>query len=232
MSTVVRLFVSRNRENNNEECLISLLEYKGYTVEGMSLLSIQYRILPHLPHTDWLFFYSKNGLDALLSQFSVDALSGKKLAALGEGTAKRMRDFGLKCRFVGDGIPESTARAFTETAGKDTVTFIRASHSNNSILNLMPANSACFDLIAYDNQIVSPADLAQHDVAVITSSLNARAYYKFMGSEAGPVICIGRPTAKTAKELGLAVIGSSPSPVNRLFAEYIDQAIRQTDLNL
>lgn len=191
----------------------SLLESEGWQVAGQSL--INFKALPfELPRSlDWLFFYSKQGVKAFCEQVPARAWPGCRLAAIGPGTAQHLADYGHRPDFVGNGVPEATAKAFAEAAQGKLVAFVQARNSRQSVQRLLAGALNALSLIVYEN--APKADVRQQDAAVLvfTSPMNARAYFRQWPLMAGQqLVAIGPPTATALAELGLqAAVADEPT---------------------
>lgn len=213
----VRIFITRKL--SDADFLYSSFLAHGFALAGRSLIKIQALKIEALPDSTWLFFYSKNGVEVLCNAELLPLIKKKKVAALGTGTARALKQYGIEPDFIGNGIPDDVAENFIQMAQGQAITFIRAAKSKSSIAKRMPETIVSKELIAYENTIDKDAEVPFHDFAILTSSLNAKAYARF-AEKLKPVICIGRPTADTAISLGLNVLGVSPLPDEETLFHY------------
>lgn len=193
----------------------SLLESEGWQVAGQSLINFKALPFELPPSLDWLFFYSKQGVKAFCEQLPARAWPGCRLAAIGPGTAQNLETYGHKPQFVGNGLPEATAKAFAEVAKGQLVAFVQARNSRQSVQRLLTRALNALSLIVYENEPKS--DLLQQDAAVLvlTSPMNARAYFRQWPLLPGQqLVAIGQPTATALAELGLrAAMADEPTEV-------------------
>lgn len=207
------VFISR--ELSPSSPFRSLLEAEGWQVAGQSL--IDFKTLPFElpPSLDWLFFYSKQGVKAFCEQVPARAWPGCRLAAIGPGTAQHLADYGHRLDFVGNGLPETTAKAFAEVGKDQLVAFVQARNSRQSVQRLLAGALNALSLIVYDN--APKPDLRQQDadVLVFTSPMSARAYFRQWPLMPGQqLVAIGQPTAAALAELGrTAVMADEPTEV-------------------
>ena len=135
----MNVFISRTQFSDSD--FRQMLEAEGIAVHGEALIDIHTVPFETIPEGDWLFFYSKSGVQHFFSQLSsIDELA-KKLAVMGPGTAKALARFGMHADFVGDGVPLPTAEAFVEQAKGQTVVFVRAEQSRCSVQRLLKMRS-------------------------------------------------------------------------------------------
>lgn len=171
-----------------------------------SLLEIQPIILDKIPTGDWFFFYSKNGIRSLHDQCSTDeweALKKKDIhwAAIGEGTAAAMKDYGIGCDFIGSGEFETTSEQFLKSCSpSETVVFFRALHSKNSLFIKISKHRQSSHIAVYDNKIISK-NYPPFDVGIYTSSRNAEGFFRQNKHPRLACIAIGEPTRKTLVKL-------------------------------
>ena len=179
-----KVFISRNL--NKKSKFIKQLELEGLEVIGRSL--IQFSLIPFekIPHSDWVFFYSKNGVkyfleginkEALLKFKSLIKIQTTKLATIGSGTAMELANAGFPPHFIGHGDPSKTASDFLKLTKGKRVLFVRAKNSRKSIQNLLEAQIEVLDLVVYQNQSKSHFSLPECEYLVFTSPLNVKAYF-------------------------------------------------------
>ncbi|MEM9821804.1 MAG: uroporphyrinogen-III synthase [Bacteroidota bacterium] len=219
-----RLFISR--ELASDGFLMKQLLAHDFEVKACSLL--EFKAIPFLvvPPCDWIFFYSKNAVAFFLDQ--QDSLdSNVKLAAFGPGTARALHQRNQATDFVGNGKVEDTASRFTEVALHQTVLFPRALHSLQSIQRRMPATVESIDLIVYSNTIRPNFDLPETDFLVLTSPMNARAYFaRYTPTPQQKILAIGPSTAKALLELGIEKVAIAPSPSEASIWDLLQELIQ------
>jgi uroporphyrinogen III methyltransferase/synthase len=148
-----------------------------------------------------------------------------RIAAVGPKTAAALAEAGREVDFVPSAYEgETLAAELPLTAGAH-VLLPRAAQGGNEIVDLLRARGATVDdLPIYDTvpPVVSDADVRaarDADLLTFTSGSTARNFVEAIGSPLPetPVICIGPATEKTAREIGLNVVGvASPHTIEGL----------------
>ena len=225
MATGKRIFISR--EQNAGSVFFSILTSRGFEVHGESLIEFAAVPFKGIPASDWIFFYSKNGVKFFFEQ--VLNLPGwgevtpmPKLAAIGPGTADYLEENFGHPQFVGDGQAKTTAGQFLKKAKGQRILFPRAKNSRRSVQEWMAGKAELIDLIVYDNIPKKNIGLAGFDYLVFTSPLNAQAYFsndKFL--EEQTVVAIGQTTAAALMDLGIRKILRAKSPSEEHLAEVV-----------
>lgn len=132
------------------------------------------------PNTQWLFFYSKKGVEYFLQQSN---FQGFKLAAFAPKTAKFIREkTNCDLDFVGDGKAENTASMFVELVKEDSVCFVIGRNSLRSVQGQFKDRHSWTELIVYDQKIKKDLKLAHYDLAILTSPMNVQAFIENMGT--------------------------------------------------
>lgn len=191
------VFISRTLTGHSP--LKRRLSAAGFQVHGESLIRFSGLPFDKLPESDWIFFYSSNGLRFLLEELDRKKMKlpvSVKLAAMGKGTAASMVAMGLKPDFVGHGRPDATARAFLRVAEGQNILFARALRSAKSVQNLLSPYINIVDLPVYKNDIRLNVDIPYTDYVILTSSMNVDAFFQSRRPDARQTyLAIGRPTA-------------------------------------
>jgi len=96
----------------------ALLE-KGAIVDDVILYRNQYITYSDIPDFDVVFFASASAVDAFMTQFDVNVLSGKFTLAIGAPTAQTLEKYGVQCDCVADkatvpGAIDALARSFMQ----------------------------------------------------------------------------------------------------------------------
>jgi uroporphyrinogen-III synthase len=190
------------REVDTDGPLYAALTDRGWALQGCSLIEFSAEPVTALPQSDWLFFYSKNGVRFLLSQVSKDQLRTYRLAAIGKGTAAMLEAYDLHVAFTGTGKPESTARAFERAAAGSSVTFVQARHSKRSVESMLSEKVTACTLIVYNNVSKKNAHIPKADLYIFTSPLNVEAFAaQHAAPEPGRVLAIGPSTARAIEHI-------------------------------
>ncbi|HKK75308.1 MAG TPA: uroporphyrinogen-III synthase [Saprospiraceae bacterium] len=179
------------------------------------------------PPADWLFFYSKKGV-----QYFMRTLRdrGQKLntpvAVLGLGTLNALKEFGKSADFAGNGRPEEVAAAFKKIAAGQRVLFVRAQQSRRSIQKLLEGEVIVEDLIAYANEIRLPQRDVRGDYLLLTSPMNAEAYAQKCELNAAEIIvAIGQTTAAKLKVLGADQVEVAARPDEAAMLERLTEKL-------
>ena len=216
MAVQKRIFISRNL--TIESAFYALLNNKA-SIEAQSLINFEAVPIPQTPVSDWLFFYSKKGLDFGWPHLrTLNPLP--KIAVLGAASAEYLEQrFGQVADFVGMGTPIPTAKAFLEVASGQRVCFVQAQNSRQSIAQLLGTQIQTQSLVVYNNCPKTTLDIPPCDILVFTSPLNVQAYYQqYSIQKQQKVIAIGQTTAKALTELGLTTYTIAPAPHERALA--------------
>ena len=177
------------------------MEQEGIEVFGTSL--IKYNALPfgEVPTVDWIFFYSKKGVQFFLEGLKRPLSPTVQLATMGAGTATGLIENGYQPIFIGTGEPNSTAKRFLKYAKTQKVLFPRAKVSRMSIQSVLKEQIEVYDLVVYDNIPKVSIQISTVSCLVFTSPLNAQIYFKHYLYEGQLVIAIGPTTAKALAKL-------------------------------
>lgn len=194
-----RVFITRKLEENSP---LRKLRKQGFEVFGDSLLLLQYIAFEPPESFDWLFFYSQHGARAFFEQVDPTTISTKKVAAFGPKTAAIVEEF-VPCQFIGNGRGIDTAAAFEWVAKDSRTVFARAKHSMRSVQQRL-VSIEVMDLVTYHNSIKPDIHVADHDIAVLTSPLNAQSYLSATEPRGTQrFIAIGESTKSVLVHLGI-----------------------------
>jgi uroporphyrinogen-III synthase len=189
----VRVIVTRPRDQAGP--LVARLEERGHEVVECPLIEIERTSDEPIDAAgyDWLVVTSPNGADEI-------ARRGRNLppvAAVGPGTAERLREHGIEPAFVPrvssqDGLLDE----FPQPAGR--VLFAAAEGSRRRPIEQLGADFVPL----YRTHLLAPAP-PDGDVVVLASGSAARAYAAVGGR--APAVSIGPQTSSVAEGLGLTV---------------------------
>jgi uroporphyrinogen-III synthase len=207
----MKVFISRKLSEHS--IFKEKLSSKGVEVVDESLLEFSPLNFEIPQNFDWIFFYSKNGVEFFF-QKKVMLSSNVKLAAIGAATSDVIfKHSGLKADFIGDGIPETTAEAFKKIAAEKTVLFVRAEASKKSIQQILINELNVLELIVYKNVPKNDFPKSDANILLFTSSLNAEAYLKKYPLDSNQQLAaIGKPTAETLMAMGYTEVYITDSP--------------------
>jgi len=199
-----RIFISRVLDPDSP--LNQIGQIHPVQLTGESLIHIEPIDVPKLPVTDWIFFYSKNGVESFAKQWQSKWMSSihndnVNWAAMGEGTATAMTGWGIHCDFVGYGDTEQIAEKFLKRCNPyESVLFIRATHSRNLLYEIVSRHREATSIAIYDNFLLDK-QFPPMDIGIFTSSRNAIAYFENNPAPLLASIAIGKPTAETLLSL-------------------------------
>jgi uroporphyrinogen-III synthase len=189
----VRVIVTRPRDQAGP--LVARLEARGHEVVECALIEIERTSDEPVDAAgyDWLIVTSPNGADEI-------ARRGRNLpqvAAVGPGTAERLREHGIEPAFVPrvssqDGLLDE----FPQPAGR--VLFAAAEGSRRRPIEQLGADFVPL----YRTRLLTP-EPPDGDVVVLASGSAARAYAAVGGS--APAVSIGPQTSSVAESVGLTV---------------------------
>lgn len=199
---MTKIFISRKLEKNSP----FLQKMVNLDVEITDRSLIQFNAIPFgaLAKTDWLFFYSKKGIQYFFENYSTKKKL-TKIAVIGQASASFLfNNYNIKPDWIGSGIPKTTAIDFEPIAKGQKVLFIQAKNSKQSIQKLLQNKIQGLSLVVYNNQAKTDFDLPLVDILVFTSPLNIKAYFnKYPYIATQKIICIGTSTASELKQYAI-----------------------------
>ncbi len=171
---------------------------------------------------DWIVFTSPSGVriffEQLAGKWDIRLLAGSKIAAIGEGTRKALREHGLITDFVPSVYDGDTlgAELAALCSGGERILIPRAAIGNKALPEALRAvpGTAVYDVPIYDtryarNAVVDEKKMIENgeiDYAVFTSASTVRG---FAGALEGldftkvNAVCIGKQTRAAAEALGM-----------------------------
>lgn len=217
--TPQRIFISRDLDKNN--FLYRTLTGHGYEVNGISLISTKPVPFSEIPHTDWIFFSSKHGVQHFFSG-KPEPAPGIRFGVTGKGTERMLRSFGKTADFIGDDPePSETGKKFIRFTSGQSVLFVNAEESLRTIQQEFPATAKIQELIVYRTDL-NPQTIAYADILVFTSPSNVRAFLmKNTTSLEQKIIAIGNSTARELEMNGIRSYITSHGPEETALAETI-----------
>jgi len=215
--------VTRAREQASE--LRWQLEWLGAEVLELPAIVIEPIELdvPPLEPYSWIVFTSANGVDAFFEQLAIEqrdarALAGARIAAIGPGTADRLRHRGLRADLVPDRyVAEAFVDAFPPPESASArVLVARAEQARDVLPDGLRERGYEVDVLpvyrtvkaAPDAEMLARVRRGDVDAITFTSSSTVKNFCDAVGELADPqplVVSIGPITSKTAKERGLRV---------------------------
>lgn len=143
---------------------------------------------------EWAVVTSTNGADEVARR----ARNLPKVAAVGPGTAERLRAHGIEPAFVARvSSAEGLVAEFAKPAGR--VIYLAAEHSRRAPIDALGA-----DFVPLYATVLLHPEPPEGDVVVLASGSAARAYAGVGGG--APAITIGPETSNVARAVGLTVV--------------------------
>jgi hydroxymethylbilane synthase len=190
------VFISRDKKDCAE--LEQRLAALRVNLLAQSFIRIEHvAFSPAIPPTDWIFFSSKNSVQAFFAQSP--QLENQRFAAVGKGTAELLKQY-VKVDFIGEHIDTTiTAQEFKTVVGAGSVLFPQSDISRKTIESTF-ASSQVIPLVCYSTQELK-INLDPADIYVFTSPSNVRAFYRLnsIPSDA-KVMAFGYPTQQALSE--------------------------------
>jgi uroporphyrinogen-III synthase len=193
----VKVIVTRPRDQAGP--LVQRLEALGHEVVECPLIEIERTSDEPIDASgyDWVIVTSPNGADEV-------ARRGRNLprvAAVGPGTAERLRELGIEPAFVPRVSSQDGLLAeFPQPPGR--VLFTAAEGARRRPIDVLGADFVPL----YRTRLLSP-EPPDGDVVVLASGSAARAYAAVGGR--APAVTIGPQTSRVAESLGLSVVGEA-----------------------
>lgn len=232
MMAKTRIFISRDLEASTE--FVSALKPYPVQVSGKSLLQIELLDFDWAKLTgfNWLFFYSSNGVKALLRMLDAghSLPHGIKLGCIGSGTAKTLNEAGLHCNFIGTGDAPNSATAFLQELGTGTVLFLRAAQSEKAMQIELAGRAQMDDLVVYQNKFIADIPRLEADILVFTSPLNAQAWYSTNPvQDRQHVIAIGKTTQRALAALNIPSVILAERPDELALAQCVISLLQKNN---
>jgi uroporphyrinogen-III synthase len=190
----MRVIVTRPRSQAGP--LLDRLEAIGCEIVECPLIEIERTSDEPVDATgyDWLVVTSPNGADELARRLVGER---PRVAAVGPGTAERLREHGIEPAFVPrESSQDGLLREFPRPAGR--VLFAAAEGARRGPIDALGADFVPL----YRTRLLAPEPPAG-DVVVLASGSAARAYAGIGGS--APAVSIGPETSRVARSVGLEV---------------------------
>lgn len=191
MMKTKRIFLSRALSENSP--FIQLSEY-GYEIIAKSLIEFKQIDFTEHPKTDWIFFYSKRGVEYYFNQKKLD--KSIEYAVMGPGTASAFyRMTGMSPKFTGQGNPKIISETFKQFESGKSILFVKAEDSKDSVQELIGATMSILELVVYENKKKTNLNIQKCDILVFTSPKNFEAYIACHELTDEKVIAIGQTTS-------------------------------------
>jgi uroporphyrinogen-III synthase len=195
----LKVVVTRPRDQAGP--LVARLEALGHEVVACPLIEIVRTTDEPVDAAgyDWIVITSPNGADEIARR----GRNLPKVAAVGPGTAERLREHGLEPAFVPRvSTQEGLVAEFPRPSGR--MLFAAAENSRRGPIDALGADFVSL----YATRLLMP-DPPEGDVVVLASGSAARAYAAIGGDV--PAVSIGPQTTLVAQSVGLAVVAEARS---------------------
>ena len=195
----MKVIVTRPRDQAGP--LVARVEALGHEVVECPLIEIERTSDEPIDASgyDWVIVTSPNGADEIARR----GRNLPKLAAVGPGTAERLREHGLEPAFVPRiSSQEGLIAEFPRPPGR--VLFAAAENSRRGPIEELGADFVPL----YATRLLAP-EPPEGDVVVLASGSAARAYAAVGGR--APAVSIGPQTTRVAESVGLAVVSEAAS---------------------
>ena len=201
------------------------LEAAGFVVKGISLLKFSAISFNKIPPSDWIFFYSKNGVKFFfkgMEEANLNVAEHMRWGAMGKGTAEVLAKKVTQIDFIGQGNILQTATDFLARANGQIILFPQATNSRQTIQRILEDNIIQKDLIVYRNEPKKRLNIPDADILVFTSPMNVKAYFKDkVLFDDQKVFAIGRTTAKALVSIGIEEFNIAAEPSEEALVEVI-----------
>lgn len=211
----MRLFISR--ELSADSPFYETFRDLNIEIQAESLVAFGLLPFAHLPISDWIFFTSRQSVLFFFQGLKAAAIpfpAGTKLAVMGEGTAKALRESGYAPDFIGNGDPQMVGESMGLLAKGGTILFPRALQSRETVQKIIGEWANAIDLVVYDNQPRMDLPIISADALVFTSPLNVEAYFSKQKVVSQPIFfAIGATTRQALldKNIDKVWIPATPS---------------------
>lgn len=192
----LKIFISRKIE---EGSLLKKLERSGHSLLGFGGVDFSSVQFSSFPQTDWIFFYSKNGIiffSEQLTKEEIQGLKSKKIGVMGQASAAILQNrLGMPAHFIAGGDQADDEIKFTKATEGESVLFIEADISLKRFQKRnLPSHHS---LVVYKNEIIENLHLPGADIYIFTSPLNAKAFLEHnKPAQNATLIAIGPTTKK------------------------------------
>jgi len=144
------------------------------------------------PSSDWLFFYSKTGVNFFLK--GRGNYSDFKIGTFGPATAAYFeRNTSVRPQFIGSGIKEGVAKAFSKLIKDERCLFVIGENSLRSVQKIRN-NKQDQEIIVYRNSPMREFSIDYPDIAVFTSPMSVNNYFEKYPNRKHKNIAIGNTT--------------------------------------
>ncbi len=193
------------------------------------------RALADLSSYEWLVFTSPAGVDAMwrtLTAMGKDAraLGGIKLAAIGSGTNRALKQYGLSADFIPEIFDAQHLGAGLGKIVKGTVLILRAEEGSPALTEELGCADVPYEDVAiytthYENpksQQLRQRIEGEKTLVTFTSASTVKGFVSSVGEDADfskvVGLCIGHQTATEAKKYGIQTIIAKQATIDSMIA--------------
>ncbi len=209
--------------------LAKILRGQGVPVDELQVGEIRYkgcdRDLSILKEADWFVFTSRHGIEGLIRLSGLDIFKGKKIAVIGESTARYLKRHRLKI----DLIPEKyTSAALAEklkrnVSPEERVLYFRAEQVSSNWKKALQGCCQFNECVVYENcEVVFELPRALEDYAGIIFTC-ASSVRRFMD-------CILQEQEKNARKLNRNIIYGMDEKIFYSIGEKTTEALRKYEI--
>lgn len=198
-SEIKNIFISKKLEEENY--LKRVMKKLNWNIIDESLIETQKLNVNEIPHSDWVFFNSKNAVkyffDVINTQKNFD-IKTKKIGCISHSTAEYLEKYGISPHFVGQGNDVTEiGKKFSELCANQKVIFPCSESSLRSVESIVDSLAHTIHFPVYKT-IEKPQTFSlTFDYVVFTSPSNVRAFFKTNNiSSHTKIIAIGESTKK------------------------------------
>ncbi len=205
----MKVFITRHIAQDSPLRLLS----NKIELSGHSLLKIEPISFEKVPPSDWIFFYSSNGVRYFVEGFQQwkEYFKTVKVGVMGSGTAsvfEKMTNFSPD--FINNGDKQTAVEFFGKSS--ESILFVKGSNSLESVERYIEPERVN-ELIVYDNQADHTISIPDADIYILTSPMNAEVYMnKACCRFNTKIIAIGQTTNNKLIEKGFLLASFPDTP--------------------
>lgn len=216
---MAKIFISRSLDDNS---LFHTLKNDGHQVFAESLIYFKPTNLKLEKTFDWLFFYSKNGINWFVEKHPD---YHAKIAVMAQASAEFYFQLtGKKVDFIASDNA-SPAISLDKVISNQSICFVQANNSLKRFQDELSKAANLDEFIAYSNEIKTELVLPYCEHLIFTSPLNVEAYFRNHDIEKEQkVYAIGKTTEAKLVDYfsGDIIVASTPSEQS-LFSRLMEQ---------
>ena len=175
------------------------------------------------PH--WIFFSSRTAVRRFAERMP-DGLSEVKYGAIGDGTARTMRNHGMEPDYIAEPRDlDADLSAFAGQVKGQRIVFPGAERGLRTAQKALEGSAEIIDIAVYRNQPKASFEVQRPDIAVMTSPMNARTYLEhYPERKMDKFVAIGSSTESALKEAGARRVTRAHRPAEMSLLEALFSA--------